>query len=341
MVFLAAAATVIASQAVISGTFSLVHQAARLGYLPRLRIVHTSAKQIGQIYVPWINWALMIAVVALVVTFQSSSRLGYAYGMAVTGTITITTLLFLYVARHHWRTPLWILVPGGGFLLLVDILFFAANLTKFTHGAWVPIAVALVFFTVLTTWQKGRELVTAEREEEEGPLQEFVDHLHGLDPPLVRVPGSAIFLNRGERTTPLAMRANVEHNKILHESALILALETQPIPHVPPDERIVSSDLGYRDDGITLVRARLGYMDDPNVPAMIPLIEKAALERPLEPDDLSYFLSKLELGRGDHPGMSRWRKHLFLATAKITDDVAEHFDLPREQTVIMGSRIEI
>ena len=341
MVFLAAAATVIASQAVITGTFSLVRQAAHLGYLPRLRIIHTSAQRIGQIYVPWVNWALMIAVVALVFAFETSARLGYAYGMAVTGTMTITTLLFFYVARHHWRTPLWILFPGAAFLLLVDVLFFAANLTKFTHGAWLPLAVAVLFFTVLTTWQKGRELVTREREEEEGPLQAFVDHLHGLDPPLARVTGTAVFLNRGEQTTPLAMRANVEHNKILHESAIILALETQPMPHVPVERRIGVSDLGYPDDGITLVRAQLGYMDEPNVPALIPLIEKQALERPVEPADLSYFLSTLELARGDHPGMSRWRKHLFLAIAKITADAAEHFKLPREQTVIMGSRLEI
>jgi KUP system potassium uptake protein len=291
--------------------------------------------------VPWINWALLIAVVTLVVTFRTSSRLGYAYGMAVTGTITITTLLFFYIAHRHWRWPLWILVPGATFLLLVDLLFFAANLTKFTHGAWVPLAIALVFFTVLTTWQKGRELVTEERAEEEGSLQTFVYGLRGREPPVLRVPGTAVFLNRSERTTPLAMRANVEHNKILHESALILALETQPVPHVPVEQRIAVTDLGYRDDGIALVRVRLGYMDDPSVPPLIPLIEEAALERPLEPDDLSYFLSTVELARGDHPGMSRWRKMLFLATAKITADAAEHFRLPREQTVIMGSRIEI
>jgi KUP system potassium uptake protein len=341
MVFLAAAATVIASQAVISGTFSLVRQAVHLGYLPRLHIVHTSAQRIGQIYVPWVNWALMVAVVALVVAFRSSTRLGFAYGMAVTGTITITTLLFFYVVRHHWRWPLWALLPTAGFLLTVDLLFVAANLTKFLHGAWIPLAVAVVFFTILTTWQKGRELVTAEREEEEGPLQPFVEHLHDLDPPLVRVPGTAIFLNRSQRTTPLAMRANVEHNKILHESALILAIETLPLPHVPPEKRIRVSDLGYRDDGITLARARLGYMDNPDVPELIPFIEQAALERPLEPEDLSYFLSTLELARGDHPGMSRWRKSLFLGTAKITADAAVHFHLPREQTVVMGSRLEI
>jgi KUP system potassium uptake protein len=341
MVILAAVATVIASQAVITGTFSLVRQAVHLGYLPRLHIRHTSAERMGQIYVPWINWALMIAVIGLVLGFRSSVRLGFAYGMAVTGTITITTLLFFYYVRHHWRWPLWILLPTAGFLLTVDLLFLAANLTKFTHGAWLPLVVGVVVFTILTTWQKGRELVTAERAEEEGPLQGFVDHLHGLDPPLLRVEGTAVFLNRGERTTPLAMRANVEHNKILHESALILALETQPVPHVPPAERIHVFDLGHRDDGITLVRAKLGYLDDPNVPALIPLIGKASLERPLEPDDLSYFLSKLELARGDHPGMSAWRKSLFLAIAKITADAAEHFKLPLDRTVVMGSRIEI
>ena len=341
MVILAAVATVIASQAVITGTFSLVRQAVHLGYLPRLHIRHTSADRIGQIYVPWINWALMIAVIGIVLGFRSSVRLGFAYGMAVTGTITITTLLFFYYVRHHWRWPLWALLPTAGFLLTVDLFILAANLTKFTHGAWLPLVVGIVVFTILTTWQKGRELVTSEREEAEGPLQAFVDGLHRRDPPVPRVPGTAVFLNRGERTTPLAMRANVEHNKILHESALILALETQNVPHVPPEQRIATSDLGHRDDGITLVRAKLGYMDEPNVPALIPLIGKAALERPLEPDDLSYFLSKLELARGDHPGMSVWRKSLFLAIAKITADAAEHFRLPSEQTVVMGSRLEI
>ena len=339
MVFLAAAATVIASQAVITGTFSLVRQASQLGYLPRMRIVHTSAQRIGQIYVPWINWALMIAVVTLVITFKTSSRLGYAYGMAVTGTITITTLLFFYIARHHWRTSLWLILPGAAFLLTVDVLILAANMTKFLHGAWLPLAVGIVVFMVLTTWQKGRDLVTREREEEEGSLQEFVDALAARRPPLQRVPGTAIFLSRAEATTPLAMRANVEHNQVLHENVIILALETQPVPHVPAEKRISVDDLGHGDDGITLVRACLGYMDDPNVPAMLPLIQEAKVD--LDADKLTYFLSTIEIRRGNKPGMSRWRKHLFLATSRITADAAEHFGLPREETVIMGSRIEI
>src|SRR5262249_25673614 len=199
------------------------------------------------------------------------------------GSYSITSLLFFYVVRLHWRWPLWVLLPTAGFLLTVDLLFFAANLTKFLHGAWIPLAVALVFFTILTTWQRGRELVTTEREEEEGPLQGFVDHLHGLDPPLTRVAGTAIFLNRSQRTTPLAMRANVEHNKILHEPGCSPATEPLPLPHPPPENRIGASALGSRDAGTTLVRPRLGYLDTPDVPPLIPLIEHAALERPLEP----------------------------------------------------------
>jgi KUP system potassium uptake protein len=332
---------VIASQSVISGAFSVAQQAARLGYLPRLRITHTSAKTMGQIYVPWINWALLAAVLTLVLTFKSSTALAYAFGMAVTGTITITTVLFFYVVRNYWRAPLSIVLVGGGFLVSVDLLFFAANLTKFTHGAWLPLLIALLTFVVLTTWQRGRELVSARREHEEGSLRSFVEELHAMDPPLRRVPGTAVFLNRGKTTTPLAMRANVEHNHILHEHVLILSIETRPRPHVSIDKRITVDDLGYRDDGITYATARFGYMDTPNVPALLPLVREADIESPLDEDDLTYFLSKIELHRGDTPGMSRWRKQLFLATSHLTADATEYFKLPRTKTVIMGSRVEI
>jgi KUP system potassium uptake protein len=341
MVFLAAAATVIASQSVISGAFSVAQQAAQLGYLPRLRIVYTSAQRMGQIYVPWINWALMASVLTLVLTFKTSASLAYAFGMAVTGTITITTLLFLYIARNHWRRPLWLVAGGGGALLAVDLLFLGANLTKLPHGAWLPLLIAVVSFIVLTTWQRGRELVTERRTHAEGPLEAFVEHLHAMSPPLQRVPGTAVFLNRGKVTTPLAMRANVEHNHILHRHVVILAVETRPQPHVPPTQRLAIDDLGYRDDGITHVTARFGYIDTPDVPGLIPLLREAKLESPLDENDLSYFLSTIELRRGDTPGMSRWRKGIFLATARITADAAEYFRLPRDRTVIMGSRIEL
>ena len=340
MVFLAAAATVIASQAVISGAFSVTQQAAQLGYLPRLRIAHTSEERIGQIYVPWINWALLAGVLALVFAFRSSAALAYAFGMAVTGTITITTLLFFYVVRHQWGRPLWLVVAGAAPLLAVDLLFFAANLTKLVHGAWLPLAIAIAVFTVLTTWQKGRALVTRLREQDEGPLQEFVKQLHDRKPPLYRVSGTAIFLNRGKVTAPLALRANVEHNEVLHEHVLILAIETVPVPHVPPAMRIDVDDLGYKDDRIIHVSARFGYMDTPNVPALLPLIREAKLESPLDDGRISYFLSTIEVRRGNTPGMSRWRKRLFVATSRLTADAAEYFRLPRDRTVIMGSRIE-
>jgi KUP system potassium uptake protein len=341
MVFLAAAATVIASQAVITGAFSLTQQAAQLGYLPRLRITHTSEEQKGQIYIPWINWALMIAVLALIITFKSSTALAYAFGMAVTGTITITTILYFYIARFHWRQPLWIVAPCAGALLAADLLFFAANLTKLVHGAWLPLLIALAVFTILTTWQRGRELVTDLRRRDEGPLQAFISRLHSTKPPLPQAPGTAVFLNRGKDTAPLALRANVEHNHIRHEYVIILSIETKPVPHVPAAERLTIDPLGHRDDRITHVTARFGYMDRPNVPALLPLIRNADPESPLHQGEVSYFLSAIALRPGNTPGMSRWRKRLFLATAQITADAADYFLLPRDRTVIMGSRIEV
>ena len=341
MVFLATVATVIASQAVISGAFSVAHQAGRLGYLPRLRIQYTSEELMGQIYVPWINWLLLAAVLTLVLAFRTSAALAYAYGTAVTGTITITTLLFFYYARHRWRWPLWIVLAGGGVLIAIDLLFFAANLTKLTHGAWFPLLIGIIAFTIFTTWQRGRELVTRERVREEGPLREFIAQLHAMKPPLHRVPGTAIFLNRGKATAPLALRANVEHNEILHEEVIILSIETMPAPHITDAERLQIDDLGYEDDRIIHVTARFGYMDQTNVPGLLPLIGAAAIESPPDDDKLSYFVSRIELVQGHAPGMSRWRKRLFIATSRITADAAEYFRLPRERTVIMGSRIEL
>jgi KUP system potassium uptake protein len=341
MVFLAAAATVIASQAVISGAFSVAQQAAQLGYLPRLRVAHTSEKQAGQIYVPWINWALLVSVLTLVVTFRSSTALAYAYGTAVTGTITITTLLYFYVARRLWHRPLWLVAAGAAFLITVDLLFLAANLTKLVHGAWLPLLIGLVVFTIMTTWQKGRELVTRLRQRDEGALQSFIDQLHAMRPPIQRVPGTAVFLNRGKATAPLALRANVEHNHVLHEYVLILSIVTRPAPHVAAAKRLTVDHLGHRDDRVTHVTVRYGYMDQIDVPALLPLIRKADVESPLHEGDVSYFLSTIDIRPGATPGMSRWRKRLFIATAQITADAAEYFRLPRERTVIMGSRIEL
>jgi KUP system potassium uptake protein len=341
MVFLATVATVIASQAVITGAYSVAHQAAGLGYLPRLRVRYTSEETMGQIYIPWINWLLLVSVLTLVLTFRSSDALAYAYGTAVTGTITITTLLFFYLTRQQWRAPLAIVVAGGGVLLTIDLLFFAANLTKVVHGAWLPLLIGLTAFTVFSTWQKGRALVTRQRDHDEGPLRAFIDQLHAMKPPLPRVPGTAVFLNRGKATAPLAMRANVAHNHILHEHVLILSIEMRPTPYVPAAERLELDDLGYSADQIVHVTARFGYMEQLNVPSLLPMIREANSESPRDDDNLSYFLSRIELVQGSSPGMSRWRKHLFIATSRITADAAEYFQLPNEQTVVMGSRIEL
>ncbi len=341
MVFLATIATVIASQAVISGAYSVAHQAGGLGYLPRLRIQYTSEEMMGQIYVPWINWLLLAAVLTLVLAFRTAAALAYAYGTAVTGTITITTLLFFYYARHQWRWPLWAVLTGGGALIVIDLLFFAANLTKLFHGAWFPLLIALITFTVFTTWQRGRELVTQRRVKAEGPLPEFIQHLYAMKPPLHRVPGTAVFLNRGKATAPLALRANVEHNEILHEHVYIVSIETMPAPHVPDAERLQIDDLGYRQHRIIYVTARFGYMDHTNVPELLPLIRDADTGSGLTDENVSYFISRIELVQGHEPGMSRWRKRLFIATSRITADAAESLRLPRDRTVIMGSRIEL
>ncbi len=341
IVLLATAATVIASQAVITGAYSVAHQAVQLGYLPRLRVAHTSAETIGQIYVPLINWVLLVSVLTLVFTFESSAALAFAFGMAVTGTITITTLLFFYIVRRSWHRPFWIVALGAAGLLAVDLLFFAANLTKFVHGGWLPLLIAVTAFTVLTTWQRGRELVTDLRRHEEGPLRAFITALHDTPAPVVRVPGTAVFLNRSKETAPLAMRASVQHLHALSEHVVILAIETLPVPHVAASDRIVVDALGYADDGITHVSARFGYMDDTDVPAVLRLIDPAEIECPLEVDEATYFLSRIELHRGDAHELAGWRKRLFLATSRITADAAEYFNLPRDRTVILGSQIEL
>jgi KUP system potassium uptake protein len=283
----------------------------------------------------------MVSVLTLVFAFRSSAALAFAYGMAVTGTITIMTLLFFYVARQRWGAPTWLMVTGASILLLVDLLFLAANLTKIIHGAWLPLLIALTVFTLMTTWQKGRRIVTAERDRQEGPLLDFVAGL-GTDSELTQVvPGTAVFLNRGNLTAPLALRANVEHNHVRHQHVVIMSLQTEPVPRVPAEERIVVDDLGYADDGILHVIAKFGYLETPNVPSALRMLDPELTEGPLQLEQASYFLSKIQLRAGEEPTMAPWRKRLFIATSYITADAAEAFGLPRDRTVIMGSQIDI
>jgi KUP system potassium uptake protein len=340
LVVLATAATVIASQAVISGAFSLAHQAAQLGYLPRLHVVHTSAREYGQVYVPIVNWLLMVAVLALVLAFQSSAKLAFAFGMAVTGTIVITTILFFVIVRERWRRPLWLALVGAAFFLIIELAFLGANLTKFIHGAWVPLAIGLILFVVMTTWFRGRQLVMAERFRVEGPLTDFVKGLRTKKPAVERVPGTGIFMNRGKETAPLSMRACVDHLHSLPENAIILSLESLPVPRIRPQDRLEIDDLGYKDDRLTFVRAKHGYAEEYDVPKLVRQIAKKGVECPVDARHASFFLSRIELDPSHKPGMNYWRKRVYLLLALIQAEPADYFKLPRKRTITLGSEIE-
>jgi KUP system potassium uptake protein len=342
LVALATAATVIASQAVISGAFSVTQQAARLRYLPHLRVVHTSSQERGQIYMPFVNWTLLVAVAALVISFGSSSRLAAAYGLAVIGTIAISTFLFFALLRARRQWPTWQVMTVGAIFLTVVLSFLVANTAKIAEGGWLPVSIATVLFIVLTTWRRGRQLSEASRNRKEGKLRDFVDKLHEDDVEVLRVAGCAVFLSRGEGRVPLAMRTNVEHNHVLHASTLLLTIETTSAPRSKHGHRVTVDNLGFSDDGISLVTARLGYMDHPRIPALL----KEALDKGLEStkdsiDDASYFVSVPWMRVTKARGMVRWRKHLYVRTSRLTTDPVEFFGLPRERTIVVGAEIDI
>ena len=341
MILLATVATIIASQAVISGAFSVTRQAVRLGFLPRLSIRHTSAEAIGQVYAPAVNWVLLIAVVALVLGFGSSANLASAYGVAVTGTLTVDTLLFLVVVRALWRKPTWIAVVGALVFFTVDLAFLGANLTKVVHGGWFPLSVGAVMFIVLSTWKDGSERLASARIEAEGPLRDFVAELRAIDPPLIRVPGTAVYLNARRETTPLALRTTVEHAHTVHETVVVLSIETTKVPFVPESERLEIDPLGFEDDGISHVTARFGYQDMPDVPRTIELAREAGLETVIDVERASYFLSHVEVVPTPAPGMRGWRKRLFVAMAHNAASPVEYFRLPADRTVTVGSLIDV
>jgi KUP system potassium uptake protein len=341
VVLLATAATVIASQAVITGAFSVARQAVQLGYLPRLRILHTSEDTRGQIYVPWVNWVLMTAVLVLVFSFRSSASLAYAFGMAVIATVTITTVLLSHLARTQWGWPTPLVVAGGLLFGSFELLFLAANLTKVVDGAWLPLLIAAGVATVMLTWQQGRAQVSRARRDVEGDLRSFVDALHDQQPRPATTAGTAVFLNRTKETVPLAWRQNVEHNHVLHQHVVILSVVTAEAAYVAEADRIRVDPLGWSDDGIVHVSATYGYMESPDVPAVLEAARRRSRELTAEPEETTYFVSLIQLRVGDQPGMARWRKRLFVATAGIAADAADFFNLPRDKTVTIGSVIEV
>ncbi|WP_370288265.1 potassium transporter Kup [Nocardioides sp.] len=343
IVLLGTAATVIASQAVITGAFSVASQAAQLGYLPRLRVLHTSRSSRGQIYVPLVNGVLLVAVVILVVSFGSSAALAYAFGMAVTGTIAITTVLFFYVAWQHCRVPRWALVALAVPLLTIDLLFLAANMTKLVHGAWLPLTIAVVLFVVMTTWQRGRQLVTARRERLEGPLPGFALELRGTAE-VVTVPGTAVYLNRGASTAPLALRSNVAHHRARHRYVVVVTVAVAELPRVDEAHRWDVDDLGDPTDGITHLTLNYGYAERIDVPSALADLPPDLAEGRYDFEQSTYFLSRIELVDADPDrgiGLPWWRRRLFLATSRIAVDAAAHFGLPQDRTIIVGSRLEI
>jgi KUP system potassium uptake protein len=341
MIVLATAATVIASQAVITGSFSLSRQAVQLGLLPPVTVRHTSQRESGQIYLPGVNALLCVGVLTVMLTFGSAERLATAYGVSVTGALVIDTVLMLLVARVLWHWRPWQLALGALGFGGVELIFLSANLSKVAHGGWLPLLIAIVVFTVMTTWRRGRGIVSANRRKQEGSLREFVEEQY--EGGLPRVPGTAVFPHPGKDTTPLALRANVEHNHVLHHGVLIVSATAESVPHVPVAERFAADHLGHLDDRIQHLTIHFGFSDEPNLPeALCQACDIGVLEPGIvNVTEASWFLSRGPIRRTRAAGMATWRKVLFLALARNAADPAAYFCLPADRTVTMGSPVDV
>jgi KUP system potassium uptake protein len=339
LVVIATLATIIASQAALTGSFSVAKQALQLGLLPRIKIVNTSNVE-GQIYVPIINWFLCAGVAALVLIFQKSAKLTEIYGVAVTGTFILNTILFTALSRAMWKTPWWRLGPLVVVFLIVEVSFFAANLTKIDHGAWLSLAVGLAFAFIMLTWRQGRRILTTNRIEEEGSLDAFLASLPDVEPPLDRVPGTAIYLAPTTANTPLALRAEVEHNHVLHETVLIATIEPVSISHVELLDRCAFEWLGSGRFKVGHITLHVGYRDHIDLPRDLALARKRGLlARNLDLEHASYFVSRMQIVRTKAPGMAPWRKAIFVFMARNASSPVEDFSLPEERTVLMGQQI--
>ncbi len=333
LVILATCATFIASQAVISGAFSITHQAIQLGFVPRLSIRHTSDEHSGQIYIPVVNWALMCAVILLVLTFQNSSNLASAYGIAVTGAVTIDTLLMAVLFVGVWKWKMWIAIPVVLVFLIVDGAYFAANLTKVPDGGWFPLLVGAIAFTLLTTWAKGRQLMRQRMTEAGLPLDIFAKSARGSS---ARVPGTAIFMNSGSKGTPSALLHNIKHNKVLHERVIVLTVHISDVPYVDEEDRCSIEELG---DGFFRVIFNYGFMQETDVPAALKRREMCG--GPFDMMQTSFFLSRQTLLTAENPGMMIWREKLFAWMMRNAATPMEFFRLPTNRVVELGSQVEI
>jgi KUP system potassium uptake protein len=333
LVGLAGAAAVIASQAIITGSFSLTLQAIQLGYCPRLTIEHTSSQQRGQIYIPAINWALMVACISLVLGFHSSSKLAAAYGVAITITMVITTVLFFVLVKERWKWNLPLAIGVSGLFLVVELAFFGANTLKLAHGGWFALVVAATVYLLMTTWRRGRRLVTERLRQRLVPLELYLAEL--LSNPPLRVPGVAVFMFSNPIGTPLALRHNVIHNKVLHETDVIVTVETAEVPHVDPPGRAVVEEVG---EGFWRVLLTYGFMDQPDVPLALAAVRQPGLEIP---PDVSYFVGRETILATAKPGMAPWRERLFVWMSRNAQTATEFFRLPPGQVIEVGVQVEL
>jgi KUP system potassium uptake protein len=333
LTLLAVLATIIASQAVISGAFSVTQQAIQLGFLPRLRITHTSASTVGQIYIPTINWGLMVMVILLVLTFRSSSNLAAAYGIAVTGAMLIDTMLIAVIFFQLWRWSRW----GGGLLvagfLAVDLAYFGANITKIPDGGWVPLLIGLIAFTLLTTWNRGRKLMIDKMNEAAMPVQVFIKSAaHSA----ARVPGTAVFMTTSPDGIPHALLHNLKHNKVLHERIVLLTVKIEDVPFVEETDRNLMDDLG---SGFYRLITRYGFMQEVDVPEALAQVQGCGPNFKMM--DTSFFLARQTLLTASRPGMAVWREKLFAWMLRNAESAMEFFKLPTNRVVELGSQVEI
>ncbi len=338
MVGVATGAAIVASQALISGSFSLTRQAVQLGYCPRVNIIHTSSTEMGQIYIPQVNNLLMVACIGLVLAFQTSSNLAATYGVAVTGTMTITTLLFAVVARSLWHWPLWRVSLIVGALLLVDLAFFGANLLKIPDGGWFPLLVAALIYLLMSTWKRGRDRLSQIANENTLPIELFLNDIARRKPP--RVPGVAIFLTSVEGGAPPVLLHHLKHNKVLHEKVVLMSVRTEEFPMVDDDERVHCSEMG---EGFYQVVARYGFMETPDVPTALRLLGAPGATKPvqLKPMEASFYLGRETIIPTRKGWMPRWRKKLFAFMARNAQSAAAFFNLPPNRVVELGAQIQL
>ena len=334
LVLLSTMAAVIASQATISGTFSMTKQAIALGLLPRMRVLHTSESEIGQIYIPAVNWLQLTVVLAAVIGFGSSDKLAGAYGIAVTATMLCTTLLTFFLTRYRWHLPLWICFGATGFFLIMDVMLFSASTLKLLHGGWFPLLLGAILFTTMVTWKRGRELVFENLQKHAIPLEDFLASLFVAPPE--RVYGTAIFLRGESDGVPHALLHNLSHNKVLHERVVFLTVHIREVPYIPIEEQAKVTDLGHN---CFQINVQYGFKDEPDIPKVLEQCEHHGL--PFAMMETSFFIARQTVISTPGTGMAPWREHLYVAMSRNARGAADYYQIPPNRVIELGTQVEI